>query len=322
MSESEITYLNGEVIKTCNDHQGLVEASFLRLVNHPKILQPSSIEWISRRLQTRMTRLKELGEITVDIDKLLRDLIEILAYLEVNDISHNDIKPNNILYDPKTGDYILIDFGIATRYERCHQERLGTIYIRAPELFEDKRIKDNPSKPRNDIFSLGATIYSLSVGHSWIRRQYKKTQLYLTPNDDPELYPFIVQEALDQRYLEKYKGPHKDLIRRMMAPNPADRPSGVQIANELGTTNNYRYDPIPKIDSSLISKIQDLRYKNSSVIVDKYIQVHGELPLERVIQAAEAISDLICVGTLPPETILDDIIEVSIALNFRLMWIF
>ena len=340
MSDSEIIDdqdSEDRITKICNQSQGLVEASFLRLVNHPGILLPDSIDWCldKKRVRIQMKKLLTLDQRRPNIDKLLRDIIQVLAYLEVNGVSHNDVKPNNILYDPRPegegrsrpeggGRYILIDFGIASRYERVHQERLGTFYIRAPELFDTtptiltKTIKDNPSKPRNDVFSLAASIYLLSVGHSWVQSKVRGTNIHITPPDDPEVYPYLVQEALTQKYLDRYRGPHKDLIRRMMNPFPENRPSAVEVAQELGVYKEYPLIPNPTVDV-----MRNFKYKNSSYIIESFPRVTDtEIPQDRIIKASEAISDLICTGTLPPDDLIDDIIRVSTILDFRLMGIF
>lgn len=44
---------------------------------------------------------------------ILRKLFETLIYLKEKGVCHNDIKPENILYDPKNGFFKLIDFDVS-----------------------------------------------------------------------------------------------------------------------------------------------------------------------------------------------------------------
>ena len=61
--------------------------------------------------------------------------------MEEKGVCHRDLKSENILYDPKTGDLRIIDFELA-RMQRYSDERLelwsntGTLHYRAPESFK------------------------------------------------------------------------------------------------------------------------------------------------------------------------------------------
>jgi len=85
----------------------------------------------------------------------------ILEYLHGQDrpIIHRDLKPSNFLLEEKTGKVILIDFGIARRFD---PEKTGTLIgtpgYMAPEQYTGK------VDIRCDIFSLGATLHHLITG--------------------------------------------------------------------------------------------------------------------------------------------------------------
>lgn len=51
-----------------------------------------------------------------DIKKIMKQLLECVKIIHENDIFHRDIKPGNIIFDSKTLDINLIDWGLAEFY--------------------------------------------------------------------------------------------------------------------------------------------------------------------------------------------------------------
>lgn len=97
----------------------------------------------------------------------MEQLLEVLVYLNDQEILHNDIKPANIFTD-SNGKYVLADFGCAIEFGSSLKGSTGQFC--APEAREvDFRVGN-----RSDIFSLGATCYTIITG------QFFKTQQGLT----------------------------------------------------------------------------------------------------------------------------------------------
>lgn len=104
---------------------------------------------------------------TTEFLQLAIAIASALLAVHQHGIIHKDLNPRNILINPKTGQVKLIDFGIATRLSREHQEirtpdRLdGTLSYMSPE--QTGRI-NRTLDYRTDMYSLGATLYELLSG--------------------------------------------------------------------------------------------------------------------------------------------------------------
>ncbi|WP_437980213.1 AAA family ATPase [Sorangium sp. So ce117] len=90
-----------------------------------------------------------------------------LAELHRHHVIHKDIKPQNLLYNPDTGEVKITDLGIASLSTRGAQELAhdglieGTLAYMAPEQTGrmNRRVDE-----RTDLYSLGVTFYELLTG--------------------------------------------------------------------------------------------------------------------------------------------------------------
>jgi PAS domain S-box-containing protein len=99
--------------------------------------------------------------------RLAISLTDILSRIHAAQIIHKDISPGNIVLNPDTGVVKIIDFGIATQFNRTNQTFKtprgleGTLAYLSPE--QTGRM-NRAIDYRTDFYSLGVTFYELLTG--------------------------------------------------------------------------------------------------------------------------------------------------------------
>lgn len=121
---------------------------------------------------------------------LMRQVLDGLQHAHDEGLVHRDIKPKNLLVS-REGDRLnarLADFGLAKRFADVgmsqisnQQEIKGTLCFMAPEQIINSRY----AKPQADIFSVGATLYSLISGEQIYDLSDHRTPIAIILNDGP-----------------------------------------------------------------------------------------------------------------------------------------
>ena len=109
---------------------------------------------------------KELREYQFSGDEkefftLTMNLLKALATIHSVEIAHRDIKPQNILYNPKTLQVKIIDFGLAESIES--DQIRGTSSYFPPEfayLYDEERIISLSELKAGDVYAMGQTLYT------------------------------------------------------------------------------------------------------------------------------------------------------------------
>lgn len=90
--------------------------------------------------------------------RVVRALLEALAGMHACGYTHTDVKPDNILYDARSGEAVLADLGCAQR-ELRQGSHPGTREYLAPEI-----LLGAPLTPALDLWSLGCSTFEMLTG--------------------------------------------------------------------------------------------------------------------------------------------------------------
>ncbi|MEI7847807.1 MAG: serine/threonine-protein kinase PknK, partial [Chloroflexota bacterium] len=158
-SPEELAQMSNEYeIARQMDLPGVIKV--LELVDHGLVFEDFGGEALSRLYPNRCLAL-------VDFLKLAIDITQALAYIHARHVIHKDINPSNLVFNPRTGQVKIIDFGIATFLSTekqffCNPNILeGTLPYISPE--QTGRI-NRAVDLRTDLYSLGVTFYELLAG--------------------------------------------------------------------------------------------------------------------------------------------------------------
>ncbi len=94
--------------------------------------------------------------------KVADQLSNALAHCHMAGVKHGDLKSNNVKYNIHTGNYVLLDFGLAIMSDeerRTSVRHAGAIEFMAPEQ------NTGAMYFQTDIYSFGIIIYELLAGH-------------------------------------------------------------------------------------------------------------------------------------------------------------
>ena len=112
------------------------------------------------------------------VRRVTRQILTALERLHRCGYAHTDIKPDNILYDPRTGDARLADLGSAT--DRLGDAgSLGTREYRPPEA-----IIGAPLSLKMDLWSLGCTVFEMLTGRLLFSPRRVAARKYREFSDD------------------------------------------------------------------------------------------------------------------------------------------
>ncbi|XP_032108291.1 LOW QUALITY PROTEIN: inactive serine/threonine-protein kinase PLK5 [Sapajus apella] len=186
------------------------------------------LEYCSRQSLAHVLRARQtLTE--PEVRYYLRGLVSGLRYLHQRRIVHRDLKPSNFLLN-KNMEVKIGDLGLAAKVGpggRCHGVLCGTPNFLAPEV-----VSRNGHSCQSDIWALGCVMYTVLTGNP-----------PFTASPLSEMY----QNIREGRYPEPaHLSPGaRRLIARLLAPNPAERPSLDHLLQDDFFTQGFTPDRLP-----------------------------------------------------------------------------
>ncbi|MEL6346237.1 MAG: serine/threonine-protein kinase [Myxococcota bacterium] len=214
----------------------LREGHLLRRLSHPNLLICEDVvdgpqPYLVLELligETLSERLREAGQLPIEHVLVMADtLLKTLSYLHDRGITHRDVKSSNV-YLSETGRVLLLDLGLAT--DPNHPlittlgDVMGTYAYMAPEQIAGAQVDH-----RCDLYSLGVTLYEALAGVRPYRARDAAGYLKEHREGEPRPLPHY-RSDIPVRML--------DLIARLMARDPADRPASAGIARALLTSGD------------------------------------------------------------------------------------
>jgi serine/threonine protein kinase len=165
-------------------------------------------------------RLHETTLSVSAVGQLGAQLADALTYVHAQGITHRDIKPANVLFDEHDR-ALLADFGIALIVDTTRITLTGAV-IGTAAYMAPEQVRGELVGPPADVYSLGLVLLEALTG----RREYPGTNVESAcarlhrPAEVPVNLP----------------GGLTDILRRMTAIEPTERPSSAAVAHALQTT--------------------------------------------------------------------------------------
>ncbi|MBW4489342.1 MAG: AAA family ATPase [Trichocoleus desertorum ATA4-8-CV12] len=144
-------------------------------------------------------------------------LSKILGRIHTANVIHKDINPGNIVLNPNTGVVKIIDFGIATQFNRTNRRFKGSHVLEGTLAYlspEQTGRMNRPIDYRTDFYSLGVTFYKLLTGQV----PFPTTDILELVHchlAKPPIPPYELNPQIPQ--------PVSDIILKLMAKNAEDR---------------------------------------------------------------------------------------------------
>ena len=224
--------------------------------------------------------------------KVADQLINALAHCHRCDVRHGDIKSNNVKYNIHTGNYILLDFGLAIMSDeqrRTSLRQAGAIEFMAPEQNDGKMLF------QTDVYSFGIIIYELLAGRvpfplenksETARNMIRLAHMATPPPDLMKLREeHIPNDWPDEKRQHEMNVPHwlVDMIYKCLEKDPNKRfTNGQELQEYIWLNNTLSNKKNERIEDQLLAlreenkKLQEEKEQLQEVVA-KYQEVANNI---------------------------------------------
>ena len=151
-----------------------LEAKAAGKLNHPNIVtvydfgEEDGVAYLAMELvegtdlRERLKDSKGEGLPAMEAVDVAQQIAEGLGYAHERGIVHRDIKPGNIMLQPR-GQAKIMDFGLARMRVADHKTSTGMV-LGTPKYMSPEQVAGQPVDQRSDIFSLGIVLHEMLTG--------------------------------------------------------------------------------------------------------------------------------------------------------------
>ena len=217
------------------EEQFLHEARTIAAAEHPHIVPLYSADASGGLLYLVMRLLpgRSLGDRIAEgklpapeAARIALECARALAAAHAVGVVHRDIKPANILLDAN-GNATVADFGIALVTSRPARELAGST-VGTPHYMSPEQSLGEPIDGRSDVYALGVVLYEMLTGScpflgrnaTEVIAQHISAPVPDVSQREPETPVALVR-----------------LVERMLAKDPAGRPTAAQLVSQLTAAN-------------------------------------------------------------------------------------
>jgi serine/threonine protein kinase/tetratricopeptide (TPR) repeat protein len=234
------------------------EAAILAELHHPGVVRYVAhgiadtgqhwlaMEWLEG--EDLAARLARRGLSVDETIALLASTADALASAHARGVVHRDLKPHNLLLPNGDVAHVkVVDFGIARVASELRRLTLTGTLLGTPGYVAPEQLQESgPLDPRTDVFSLGCVIFECLTGRPAFEGVHAMAALAKV----------LLEGAPSARVLRPdVPAPLDDLVQRMMAKRPDDRPrDGAAVRDELARVVADLADSPPSSPAQLSSR--------------------------------------------------------------------
>lgn len=160
---------------------------------------------------------------------LLPQLVHLLRELHAGGLLHNDLKPENLVWDASAQTLYLVDYGNMTGFAPQLERGLGvTLSYVAPEILTSR---GKAWSAASDVCALGLTLYTLLTGQRLI--------------PEANLFQTKLCWQREMPYAASLSDGMRRLLRSMLQPDPKDRPDESGLLHWIGEAEQAAEKPRP-----------------------------------------------------------------------------